>query len=139
MTAIPPGTYAAGARSPVAWVYLCPQCGGYAPITAEDYSDPLSGTCQGCGSGCRERHRFPALIDSAAGCGCRGQHPRVTGDLAAAGSAAELVRWLRAEAAALRADTAGGPFQAAYREVTASALAAAIDHITAARPEIPDA
>ena len=162
MTAIPPGTYAAGARSPVAWVYLCPQCGGYAPITAEDYSDPLSGTCQGCGSGCRERHRFPALIDSAAGCGCRGQHPRVTGDLAAAGSAAELVRWLHGQAAEMKARSREdlspeqcaaldeppgfarrGPVvvlegDRARQAQLASGLAMAIAHIVM-RPEIPHA
>jgi hypothetical protein len=80
---VPPGTYADGARSPIAWVYLCPPCGGYAPMTTEDYSGFLSGGCQGCGSSCRELHRFPSLIDSAAGCGCRGEHKRVTGDLAA--------------------------------------------------------
>jgi len=82
-TPVPPGTYAGGARSPVAWVHLCPSCAGYAPMTSEDYSGFLSGACTGCGSVCRELHRFPAVIDSAAGCGCRGMHERVTGDLAA--------------------------------------------------------
>ena len=83
-TSVPPGTYAGGARSPIAWVYLCPSCGGYAP--SEDGSSDLSRPCQGCGSGWQELHRFQAVIDSAAGCGCRGSHPRVTGDLVAARS-----------------------------------------------------
>lgn len=83
LAAIPPGTYAAGARSPVVYVYLCPTCAGYAPISTPDYSGALSGQCQGCGSACRELHRFPALINSAARCQCRGQHGRVTGDLQA--------------------------------------------------------
>jgi hypothetical protein len=78
---VPPGTYAGGTRSPVVQVYLCPPCGGYAPITDLDYSGALSGWCQGCGSQSREVHRFPAVIDSAAGCSCTKWHERVTGDL----------------------------------------------------------
>jgi hypothetical protein len=81
LAASPPGTYAGGARSPVVYVYLCPPCAGYAPITSPDYSGALSGACQGCGSGWRELHRFPAVIVSASGCQCRMQHDRVTGDM----------------------------------------------------------
>lgn len=79
---VPPGTYAKGARSPIVWVLLCPACAGYAPMTDPDYSGFLSGQCQGCGSHCRELHRFPALISSSAGCNCTSQHDRVRGDLA---------------------------------------------------------
>jgi hypothetical protein len=80
-SAVPPGPYAGGARSPVAYVLLCPSCAGYPPMTDPDYSGFLTGTCQGCGTGFRELHRFPARIDSAGGCRCRGQHPQRTGDL----------------------------------------------------------
>jgi hypothetical protein len=78
---IPPGRYAQGGRSPIVWVLLCAGCAGFAPFTPEDYSGFLSGTCNGCGCRTREMHRFRAWIDSAAGCGCRGEHPRVRGDL----------------------------------------------------------
>jgi hypothetical protein len=78
---VPPGPYAKGARSPIVWVLLCPVCAGYAPMTDPDYSGFLSGQCQGCGSCCRELHRFSALIASADGCNCTGQHDRVRGDL----------------------------------------------------------
>lgn len=80
---VPPGTFADGARSPAAYVLLCPPCAGYAPMTDPDYRGFLSGCCQGCGAACRELHRFPALIDSAGGCQCQGQDARVTGDLPA--------------------------------------------------------
>jgi hypothetical protein len=78
---VPPGTYAEGARSPIVWVLLCPPCAGYAPMTDPGYRGFLSGCCWGCAQWSRELHRFPAVIDSAAGCGCRGEHERVTGDL----------------------------------------------------------
>jgi hypothetical protein len=80
-SAAPPGTYAGATRSPVVYVYLCPSCAGYPPITAEDYSGALSGGCNGCGNPARELHRFPAVIVSAAGCACRTSHQRATGDL----------------------------------------------------------
>lgn len=80
---IPPGPYAGGGRSPVAWVWLCPVCGGYAPLTDPDYSGALSGSCQGCDCWSREVHKFPAVINSAEGCACPCCHERVTGDLAA--------------------------------------------------------
>ena len=80
---VPPGTYAKGGRSPVAYVFLCAPCAGYAPITDEDYAGFLSGRCQGCGANSRELHRFQALIMSAAngGCMCTTGHRQVTGDL----------------------------------------------------------
>lgn len=162
-SSVPPGTYAGQSRSPVAWVFLCPPCGGYAPLTEEDYSGALTGRCGGCGSPCRELHRFPSVIDSAAGCGCRGEHPRVTGDLAAADSAAELVRWLHGQAAAMRERSREGlspeeravldeppgigrkwpvvvlDGQRAHQAQLASALTMAIAHIAVMRPEIPHA
>jgi hypothetical protein len=90
---VPPGRYAKGARSPVVYAVLCPPCGGYAPITDEDYRGALSGRCQGCGAQSREVHRFQALIMSAAngGCMCTGGHPQVTGDLPAEADA--VVVW----------------------------------------------
>lgn len=80
---VPRGRYAKGARSPIVYVLLCPPCAGYAPITDEDYEGALSGRCQGCGTDTRERHRFQAVILSAAngGCMCDTGHPQVTGDL----------------------------------------------------------
>lgn len=78
---VPSGTYAGGGRSPVAQVWLCAPCAGYAPLTDPDYSGALSGRCQGCGSESREIHRFPALIESADGCSCSGAHFRASGDL----------------------------------------------------------
>lgn len=90
---IPPGTYAGGGRSPIAWVYLCPPCGGYATATDHlDHRGALFGQCGGCGSYCWELHRFRAFIDSASGCGCTYSHERRTGDLsAAAGACGELL------------------------------------------------
>jgi len=78
---VPPGTYAGGARSPVVYVWLCPQCAGYAPVLPED--DWLLPHCQGCGAYVREVHRFQALIMSAAngGCMCDTGHRQATGDL----------------------------------------------------------
>jgi len=78
---VPPGTYAGGKRSPIAYVYLCAVCAGFAPLTGPGYSGAMNGECDGCGDLARELHRFPALIDSAAGCNCRTSHDRVTGDL----------------------------------------------------------
>ena len=60
---VPPETCAGGTRFPVAYVYLCSPCAGYAPMTEPDYSGALSGWCQGCGNPCREVHRFPATIE----------------------------------------------------------------------------
>lgn len=82
---VPRGRYAQGGRSPVAWVLLCPPCAGYAPsrITTT-HTDPPYGQCQGCGAHVTQLHRFMAVINSAAGCGCTAGHPRVTGDLPAA-------------------------------------------------------
>lgn len=80
---VPPGTYARGQRSPIVWVYLCARCAGYAPITPEGYDGALTGNCGGCGTHRTEVHRFRAVIDSAAGCNCTMQHPRMTGDLSA--------------------------------------------------------
>lgn len=77
----PAGAYAGGARSPIVHVYLCSKCAGYADMTPVGYEGYLSGVCSGCGCRVRELHRFPAVIDSVAGCACRGQHARVTGDL----------------------------------------------------------
>lgn len=79
--AVPPGTYARGARSPVVYALLCPSCAGYAPTVHEDY--PPLPQCQGCGAYVREVHRFQALIMSAAngGCRCTIEHPQVAGDL----------------------------------------------------------
>jgi hypothetical protein len=82
---VPPGTYAHGARSPVVHVLLCPPCGGYAPITDQDYFGQLTGRCQGCGAMSREVHRFRAWIDSRSGCNCTGTHGRVTGDVGTGG------------------------------------------------------
>jgi hypothetical protein len=79
---VPRGTYAKGARSPIVWVWLCPPCGGYAPMTGEgDRYQP--GQCDGCGAHSRELHRFQALIMSAAngGCRCDTHRGQVTGDL----------------------------------------------------------
>lgn len=81
---VPPGRYAGGGRSPIVWVFLCPPCGGYAPMTSPDYSGFLSGQCQGCGAASREVHRFTAVLKTDDGCGCRGSHPRAAGDLPAA-------------------------------------------------------
>jgi hypothetical protein len=78
--------YAGGARSPVAYVLLCPSCAGYAPTVPEDYRGALSGACWGCAAWSRELHRFPAVIDSVSGCRCRGEHPAVTGGLSADGT-----------------------------------------------------
>lgn len=80
-SAVPRGTYAGGARSPVVYVYLCPTCAGYAP--ALPAGAPESAHCQGCGAYVREVHRFQALIMSAAngGCMCDLGHRQVTGDL----------------------------------------------------------
>lgn len=86
---VPPGAYAGGARSPIVMVLLCPPCAGYAPMTDPDYRGFLSGRCRGCGSECREVHRFAALIDSAPGCRCTGEHDRVDGDLSAEETVAE--------------------------------------------------
>ncbi len=78
---VPPGRYAQGGRSPIVWVLLCPGCAGFAPFTPEDYLGFLSGQCAGCGNQTRELHRFRAWIESAAGCQCRSEHPRVVGDV----------------------------------------------------------
>lgn len=83
-TAVPPGPYAQGARSPIVWVLLCSVCAGFAPTTAEDYRGFLGGQCAGCGTHVREMHRFKAWIDSATGCNCTGSHVRVVGDVVAA-------------------------------------------------------
>lgn len=85
-SAVPPGTYAGGQRSPVVHVWLCPSCGGYVPLTKPGYSGTLTGHCQGCGGWSAETHRFAAFIDSASGCTCTTAHERRTGDLSAAGS-----------------------------------------------------
>jgi hypothetical protein len=94
---VPPGTYAKGARSPIVYVYLCPPCAGYAPLTDEDYDGALSGRCQGCGAESRELHRFQALILSAAngGCMCDLGHPQVTGDLPTGESAGAVMTEVR--------------------------------------------
>jgi hypothetical protein len=94
---VPPGTYAKGGRSPVVYVFLCPPCAGYAPMTGEEDDGPLSGRCQGCGANTRELHRFQALIMSAAngGCQCTSQHPQVTGDLPIGESAAAVMLEVR--------------------------------------------
>ena len=79
---VPSGRYAQGGRSPIAYVYLCPPCGGYAPTRMTGtQADPPYGRCQGCGCDVTELHRFTAVIYSAEGCSCRSSHPRVIGDL----------------------------------------------------------
>lgn len=80
---VPRGRYAQGGRSPIVYVFLCPPCAGYAPISAPGYEGFLSGRCQGCGGYSRELHRFPAVIHSAGSCQCESSHRRVTGDLPA--------------------------------------------------------
>lgn len=80
-TAVPPGPYAQGQRSPIVWVLLCSVCAGFGPTTPEDYRGALSGQCAGCGTHVRELHRFRAWIDSTSGCRCRGSHDRVVGDV----------------------------------------------------------
>lgn len=166
-TPVPPGTYAGQGRSPIVWAYLCAPCGGYVPIgaeTGENFDYCVYGRCQGCGAVRSELHRFPAHIDSAAGCSDTWkQHPRVTGDLAAAGSAAELVRWMHEQAAEMKARSRQdltpeqcaaldeppgfarrGPVvvlegERARQAQLASGLAMAIAHIAVMRPEVPHA
>lgn len=90
-------------RSPIAYVHLCPACGGYEPFTPEDYYGALSGCCQGCGSEHRELHRFPAVIDSARECACTKMHSRVTGNLSAGSERVRLAADLRTRAGELEA------------------------------------
>jgi hypothetical protein len=79
----PPGRYAAGARAPIVWVFLCDICAGFAPLTDEGYEGALTGRCQGCGHEARELHRFRAWIDTAPGCNCSGGHAQMHGDVLA--------------------------------------------------------
>lgn len=93
---VPPGTYAKGGRSPIVHVWLCPPCGGYAPMTDEgDRYQP--GQCDGCGASSRELHRFQSLILSAAngGCMCDTHRGQVTGDLPTSASAMQLLMEVR--------------------------------------------
>lgn len=99
-----------GARSPVVYVRLCPPCGGYQPMTPEDYYGALSGRCQGCGSEHRETHRFPALIDSARECACTTSHQRVSGDLPAGADSERLRAAFRELTEAHRPDDEATPF-----------------------------
>jgi hypothetical protein len=59
-------------------LYLCWECGGFAPITELGYSGALSGTCDGCQLPKREVHRFDVRVDPSRlePCACSGAHAR---------------------------------------------------------------